>query len=417
MHNGPLGAANYMLNGKNALPDGSAGQQQLWQIESGKKYLFRVINSASQSGWRWAIDGHKLTVVAADFVPIVPYTTDYIDINIGQRYDVIIEANQAVGSYFMRAATQGACPSTCDNNAFGIANGIVSYKGASSALPTSTASFNEGDVAGICQDEPIASLVPVVQKGAGTSSAFSSSASILPAGQLSTVATVDDGNVFRWYLNGNSMNIDPANPTLEILAKAGNSSNATFTAVENVAQLTTANTWVYFVIQNEFFAPHPMHLHGHDFALIGQGAGTFDPATMTSTLNFDSPPRRDTAMLAGQGYTVIAFETDNPGAWLMHCHIAWHVSGGLSMQFLERPQDIPAAKWALTDAFQNQCANFEAYDKTADFPLLGGDSGLKVKRSALAGYSADVVRRSENSGKRYISHNFKRGLGDGHRHL
>jgi hypothetical protein len=211
------------------------------------------------------------------------------------------------------------------------------------------------------------------------------------------------------------MDIDPSLPTLEQLAKSANmSANATtFTSAENVAIISQKNAWVYFVIQNEFFAPHPLHLHGHDFCLLGQGQGPFTPS-LVSSLNFDSPPRRDTAMLAGQGYTVIGFETDNPGAWLMHCHIAWHASGGLSMQFLERPSDIPAASYALTDSFQHQCSNYEAYANTAPYQLLGGDSGIKVRREELAGYSADVVRRSEKASKRYLSHNLRRGLGDSH---
>ena len=32
---------------------------------------------------------------------------------------------------------------------------------------------------------------------------------------------------------------------------------------------------------------------------------------------------------------MIAFQTDNPGAWLMHCHIGWHVAEGLAVQFIE----------------------------------------------------------------------------------
>ena len=39
------------------------------------------------------------------------------------------------------------------------------------------------------------------------------------------------------------------------------------------------------------------------------------------TLNYKNPPRRDVATLPARGYFVIAFITDNPGAWLMHCHI------------------------------------------------------------------------------------------------
>jgi FtsP/CotA-like multicopper oxidase with cupredoxin domain len=352
-------------------------------------------------------------LLASDFVPIKPYTTNYIDISLGQRYDVIIEADQAVGSYFLRAATQGACPSTCDNTAFGLANGIIQYKGASDSLPISTPSFNHGDVAGICQDEPLASLVPVVSKSAGSSTVFAAQASTLPAGELSTVATADDGAVFRWYLNGNTMDVNPGLPTLAQLAKVANAtSNTTYSDAENVAIISQgANQWVYFVIQNEFFAPHPIHLHGHDFSLLGQGQGPFTPGQI-NTLNFDSPPRRDTAMLAGQGYTVIGFETNNPGAWLLHCHIAWHASGGLSMQFLERPSDIPAASYA--SAGKSQCDSYNSFAATSPYKLFGADSGLKARREDMAGYSADVVRRSEKSSKRYLSHNLRRGLGDSH---
>ena len=63
VHNGPLGTSNYLLNGKNTKPDLSAGTHQLWEVEAGKKYLFRIVNSAAQSGWRVGIDNHQMTVV------------------------------------------------------------------------------------------------------------------------------------------------------------------------------------------------------------------------------------------------------------------------------------------------------------------------------------------------------------------
>jgi FtsP/CotA-like multicopper oxidase with cupredoxin domain len=54
--------------------------------------------------------------------------------------------------------------------------------------------------------------------------------------------------------------------------------------------------------------PHPIHLHGHDFYLLGVGTGVFsDP----SVLQFANPPRRDVAMLPAGGWLVLAFPTDN----------------------------------------------------------------------------------------------------------
>jgi hypothetical protein len=118
-----------------------------------------------------------------------------------------------------------------------------------------------------------------------------------------------------------------------------------------------------------------VHLHGHDFSLLGQGSGTFD-STIISQLNFTAPARRDTAMLISQGWTAIAFQTDNPGAWLMHCHIAWHVGEGLSLQFLERASEIPT-KYPGSK-FKQTCKKWKSY-------VEGGtvynktDSGLKVR--------------------------------------
>ena len=56
-------------------------------------------------------------------------------------------------------------------------------------------------------------------------------------------------------------------------------------------------------------------------------------------LKLDNPPRRDVVLLPVNGFVVIAFKADNPGTWLMHCHIARHASEGLALQVLERQKD------------------------------------------------------------------------------
>ena len=61
-----------------------------------------------------------------------------------------------------------------------------------------------------------------------------------------------------------------------------------------------------------------MHLHGHDMYVLGTGNGDYSTA---STLNFENPTRRDLATMPAGGWMVVAFVTDNPGAWLMHWHV------------------------------------------------------------------------------------------------
>ena len=98
---------------------------------------------------------------------------------------------------------------------------------------------------------------------------------------------------------------------------------------------------------------------------------------MMNLLNFENPTRRDVAMLPGSGWTVIAFETDNPGAWLMHCHIGWHVGEGLSLQFLEVPSQIPGIYESATSdgEYQDTCATWADYYPDSVYPK--SDNGLK----------------------------------------
>lgn len=87
---------------------------------------------------------------------------------------------------------------------------------------------------------------------------------------------------------------------------------------------------------------HPIHMHGHDFVILGRGEDTYNEATDPLTFNYHNPPRRDVAFLPIGGWLAIAFQSDNPGVWLLHCHIAWHASSGLALQILERKNEILA---------------------------------------------------------------------------
>lgn len=90
-----------------------------------------------------------------------------------------------------------------------------------------------------------------------------------------------------------------------------------------------------------------IHLHGHDFAILHYSKENhlFNPREFALScadnkdLICDNPPRRDVVVVPPGGFAVIAFKTDNPGSWLMHCHIAFHASNGLALQILERLPD------------------------------------------------------------------------------
>lgn len=91
-----------------------------------------------------------------------------------------------------------------------------------------------------------------------------------------------------------------------------------------------------------FDANHPFHLHGHSFRVVGMrrlssettidDVKAFDEAGLL-TRNLKNAPIKDTVTVPDGGYTVIRFKADNPGYWLFHCHIEFHVEVGMALVF------------------------------------------------------------------------------------
>jgi hypothetical protein len=54
-------------------------------VESGKKYRLRLINAGSLAMQTFYVEGHNLTIVAADATPTDPISVSSVDVNLGQR--------------------------------------------------------------------------------------------------------------------------------------------------------------------------------------------------------------------------------------------------------------------------------------------------------------------------------------------
>ncbi|GAB7365366.1 hypothetical protein MBLNU230_g6445t1 [Neophaeotheca triangularis] len=359
----PPSADNVLLNG--SMTSNSGGSYSRTTLTQDRKHRLRIINMSVDNHLIVSLDGHNMQVITADFVPIEPYTTNSIFVAIGQRYDVIIEANQTPGAYWFRAEVPASnqCGQNWNN---GNIRSIFSYEGFEGDTPSST----QQNYAQRCTDEQ--GLVPHWNS-------FVPQGQIVQPEELTTainLTTADDGSVrVYWNINGNSLDVMWDRPTLAYVKDGQNS----FPDRSNLIHLDDANTWTYWVIQEttgivagqavDVNVPHPIHLHGHDFYVLGKGNGQFTPDS-ANQLNYDNPTRRDSAMLDGGGWLAIAFQTDNPGAWVMHCHIAWHADEGLSLQFLETPEmmsevnPIPQEFDQLCDAWEQYFPQRSVYDKT-----------------------------------------------------
>ncbi|KAM0289640.1 hypothetical protein ACHAO9_005929 [Fusarium lateritium] len=358
-----------------------------------KRYLLRLINTSFESTFVFSIDNHWMQIVTSDFVPIEPYFNTSLLIGIGQRYNVIVEANPLAGdvnpipddgNFWIR--TWVTCVRAPGNAGYE-RNGILRYNHSDTAKPTSQPWVN---ISLDCSDETYTSLKPKLPWYVGpaangiTSEAgeqfnvtFDLNAKTRPEFQteypLATFGLQRPGEPgFR------PLQINYSDPVMMHLDESHDSYPPKWVVIP---EDYTEKQWVYLVLTMDVNSSptnaHPIHLHGHDFAILQQEGGQlYDPSKLN--LKLDNPPRRDVVLLPRGGFVVIAFKADNPGVWLMHCHIARHASEGLAMQILERQPDanrlFPVGSPNMVEA-ERVCREWETWEHTqANF--FEGDSGI-----------------------------------------
>lgn len=349
---GPPTLDTGLINGTNVYTSDGTTTGYRWNttFEDGTAYRLRLVNAAVDTHWKFSIDNHTLEVIAMDLVPIEPYNTTVLSIGMGQRYDVIIRTtgmSALADNFWLRAIPQSACS---DNDNTDDIKGIISYT--TVATPTTSAY----DYTDSCLDEASTNLVPYLSKTVGSS--------YYDVNEQNSVSTNSAG-LFRWLLNETAMSVDWEYPSLLQIYE----DNTIWQTNDSVVHLNRSDEWAFIVIETSAAVPHPIHLHGFDFYVLAHGTGSYSSSV---TLNKDNPPRRDTAMLPASGYLALAFQTDNPGAWLMHCHIGWHTAEGFAMQWIVDQDAI--TDLIDYDTLNSTCAAWDTYANANDVEV--DDSGV-----------------------------------------
>ncbi|MGI9481237.1 MAG: multicopper oxidase family protein [Hyphomicrobiales bacterium] len=68
--------------------------------------------------------------------------------------------------------------------------------------------------------------------------------------------------------------------------------------------------------------PHAMHFHGHHFTAVEKNGAAVEGAQW-----------RDTILLQPEEKVKIALKADNPGKWMLHCHMLEHQAAGMATWF------------------------------------------------------------------------------------
>ncbi|WP_328527164.1 multicopper oxidase family protein [Nocardioides sp. NBC_00368] len=259
MHSPLLGSAGdvdyplYLVNGRTPrAPVTLTGRP-------GQRARIRIVNAGSDTAFRVALGGHRLTVTHSDGFPVTPVATDALLIGMGERYDVIVDL--ADGVFPLVAQAEGKSGA-----------GLALVRTGAGAAPSTGTTVRELDRRVLLGTD----LAVADSARLGSRRIDRNLEAVLGGGMMS----------YRWTING---------------AAFPDSDPLTVTQGERV-RLHVRNTSMMF---------HPMHLHGHTFALAGSGV------------------RKDTVVVRPHQSLEVDLQADNPGQWALHCHNVYHAETGM----------------------------------------------------------------------------------------
>ncbi|KAJ4416463.1 hypothetical protein N0V82_006728 [Gnomoniopsis sp. IMI 355080] len=393
-------ADNLLLNGQNTFPCDlisstfplststhkaqsntpacTGGQPYITTIKPGSATRLRLINHSSYFSYWFSIDEHALTIVEIDGVEVEPIAAQGVHVNIGQRYSVIVNASHDLpggkGEYAIRSTLERECflPFATYNNT-ALANsgyqarGILKYDESSphtgegvddndddKKQPSTVLNITSNSPSAytnpnpqLCFDLPFDTPIPKRREEA------------YPLAANDPQYTVDFqfrqvGEVNRIFLNRTSWAAYTSEATLwQALDQTfdyevgeedvgGAYHNWNFRLDQQVLLVPEGSGSVQVALNSLDVMEHPFHMHGHTVQIVGWGPGRYMPGSSATTWKLDNPMRRDTFTVPEQSHVVFRFRADNPGMWILHCHVAWHLEAGMAASFLERPDDLRA---------------------------------------------------------------------------
>nr|XP_016468710.1 PREDICTED: laccase-17-like [Nicotiana tabacum] len=377
---GPNVSDAYTINGfPGPLYNCSSKDTFKLKVKPGKTYMLRLINAALNDEMFFSIANHTLTIVEADAVYSKPFNTNVVFITPGQTTNVLLRTKPYYpnATFLMAAQPYFTGQGTFDNST---AAGILEYKPPLNGSPTNKNKIKlfkptlpnitaTGFVANFTKKfRSLASArfpanVPqTVDKrflftvGLGSSPCPKNTTCQGPNGTkfaasvnnvsfaLPTTALLQSH--FFGQSNGVYTTDFPTNP-LNPFNYTGTSPNNTLVTNATKTVVLPFNSSVEVVLQDTNILGaenHPLHLHGYNFFVVGEGFGNFDPNKDPANFNLKDPIERNTVGVPAGGWIAFRFFADNPGVWFMHCHFDVHTSWGLRMAWIVLDGPLPSQK-------------------------------------------------------------------------
>ncbi|KAJ2744922.1 ferroxidase fet3 [Coemansia sp. BCRC 34301] len=342
------GGAEPVPNGALVGSVGGATQMVI-DFVPGRTYRLRLINMSALAMFHFSIEGHTMHVIEVDGVDTLPMEVGNVRLAAAQRTSVLVRALNSTAHNFVFHADMDTdmfdnIPAALNYNS----TGLIRYrKGAEIKRDEGEpdwSPFNDID------------LVPVDGMAA-----------------LGFDVNYSLDVYFNQYtdaLNHGTFNnityVMPKVPSMfTALSMGADALDPRVYGPQTNAHLVGHLQDVQLVVNNYDAGNHPFHLHGHHFQLIERGPVPYDPTYNPRPKS--APARRDTVTIPSMEYVVLRFRADNPGTWLFHCHIEWHIEGGLNMVIVEAP-DVMQKRIRVPQQILDHCS-------LADIPTKGNAAG------------------------------------------
>ncbi|XP_076058516.1 uncharacterized protein LOC143035925 [Oratosquilla oratoria] len=353
------------------------------EMEAGKRYRLRLVNG-NTCPFLLTIDKHRFTAIATDSISFNPVFGDSIVVSSGERWDIIVEADQPIGNYWMTFT------GLIDCWWFKVYQGaILRYKGAPDELPNTTLEYVNPPPPGIYinpmnHDDKADTEIGLLELENLEHNAVKDRAlekEVDKKFYLSFNIKNINNDYFHHeeYYSYNDMSFWKEMPTPQInavsmknphsplltqfedaksyLCPLGQPSNDSCVSdhcrCTHYIEVGLGETVEFVLVDIGYanLANHPFHLHGYNFYVVAQKKmGWFISLDQIKAMDkaglihrkLDNPVLKDTVSIPDGGYTVIRFTADNPGWWFMHCHLLLHTEMGMSMVLhVGTEEDIP----------------------------------------------------------------------------
>ncbi|OXV09518.1 hypothetical protein Egran_02719 [Elaphomyces granulatus] len=316
------------------------GPNATFPVQPGQTYFFHIVNMGAFVGQYVWFEGHHMRVIEVDGVWTEEAEADLLYVTAAQRYGVLVTMKNDTSANF--PIVSSIDEDMLDKVPPGLNPNVTGY-----LIYDSTQTLPQAQW--LDDFNPFDDFTLVPSDGLGIFDNVDHSMTLDVV-----MDNLGDGQNYA-FLNDTTY-LPQKVPTLYTLLSAPEDL-VTNTAIygENTNSLIVEHGEVVeIILNNHDIGKHPFHLHAHNFQVVVRSdaeAGDFDPTNTTALTTAAPAPafpavpmRRDTIQVPPHGNVVLRFRADNPGVWLFHCHIQWHMQTGLMATIIEAPLALRAQK-------------------------------------------------------------------------